>query len=342
MTRTFAGRSGGNLSEKLESIGTLIGPARRSRLRQFAPLAMLVATCAVIGIIKPIFLTWSNWMNIAETSAVPLVVGVALTFVVLSGSIDLSIEGVMALCAVVTALLVANSHNGISLGWWAILVASVVGLLVGCLNGFLHARLGIPSFMATLGVWYAALGLAFVLYGGQPVAIQDSSLLAEVHGHVAGIPVLALIALGVLAIGYYVQRWTTFGRYIYAIGGDETLAAAAGIPVRRYKIAVFSFAGLIVGLAGALNVLQVGAGDTTVGNGELFQTVSAVVVGGTAITGGVGGVQNTLVGVLLITVIDNGMILGGINPLVDTAVQGAVLIAALALSLDRSKIEVLK
>jgi ribose transport system permease protein len=328
----------GDRSPRTAQTGRSLG----SRLREFAPMVMLLLTCAIISAFEPSFLEWTNLMNIAEASAVPLVVGVALTFVVISGSIDLSIEGVLALCAIVCSLLVANSHNGMALGVWAVVVACIVGAAVGWLNGVLHARFGIPSFMATLGVWFAALGLAFVLYGGQPVVIEDKALLSRVTGDIAGVPVLALIAWTVLGLGYYVQRWTRLGRYAYAIGGDEVLAETAGIPIRRYKVLIFAAAGAVLGLAGALNVLLVGAGDTTIGNGELFQTVSAVVVGGTAITGGVGGVLNTFVGVLLITVIDNGMILGGINPLIETGVKGAVLILALAVSLDRSKIAVLK
>ena len=272
----------------------------------------------------------------------PLIVGMALTLVVLTGSIDLSVEGVMGLVAVVVALLVTNQRNDNDFGWLAILLALVLGLAIGTLNGVLHARLRIPSFMATLGVWFSALGVSYMLYGGNPVPIRDLALRQVAIGRVAGVPVIAIVALMVLAMCYFIQRWTKLGRYAYAIGGGESLAAAAGVPVQRYKILIFAFAGVLIALAGVLNGFRLGAGSATVGRGMLFQAASAVVVGGTAITGGVGGMLNTLVGVLFITVLNNAVILLGINPFVELAVQGAVIVIAVAATLDRSKIRVLK
>jgi ribose transport system permease protein len=311
-------------------------------LRQFAPLLMLLALCLGVGLVNPRFFTWANASAIAEASAVPLIVGMALTLVVLTGSIDLSVEGVMGLVAVVVALLVTNQRNDNDFGWLAIALALILGVAIGTLNGVLHARLRIPSFMATLGVWFSLLGVSYMLYGGNPVPIRDLALRQVAIGRVAGLPVIVIVALTVLAICYFLERWTTLGRYAYAIGGGETLAATAGVPVQRYKIMIFAFAGLLIALAGVLNAFRLGAGSATVGRGMLFQAASAVVVGGTAITGGVGGMLNTLVGVLFITVLNNAVVLLGINTFVQLAVQGAVIVVAVALTLDRSKIRVLK
>jgi ribose transport system permease protein len=303
---------------------------------------MLLGLCLGVGLINPRFFTWANASAIAEASAVPLIVGMALTLVVLTGSIDLSVEGVMGLVAVVVALLVINQRNDNDFGWLAIALALVLGLAIGTLNGVLHARLRIPSFMATLGVWFSALGVSYMLYGGNPVPIKDLALRQVAIGRVAGVPVIAIVALAVLAICYFIQRWTKLGRYAYAIGGGESLAGTAGVPIARYKILIFAFAGVLIALAGVLNAFRLGAGSATVGRGMLFQAASAVVVGGTAITGGVGGMLNTLVGVLFITVLNNAVILLGINPFVELAVQGAVIVIAVAATLDRSKIRVMK
>jgi len=303
---------------------------------------MLLGLCLGVGLINPRFFTWANASAIAEASAVPLIVGMALTLVVLTGSIDLSVEGVMGLVAVVVALLVTNQRNDNDFGWLAIAFALVLGLAIGMLNGVLHARLRIPSFMATLGVWFSALGVSYMLYGGNPVPIKDLALRQVAIGRVAGVPVIAIVALAVLAICYFIQRWTKLGRYAYAIGGGESLAGTAGVPIARYKILIFAFAGVLIALAGVLNAFRLGAGSATVGRGMLFQAASAVVVGGTAITGGVGGMLNTLVGVLFITVLNNAVILLGINPFVELAVQGAVIVIAVAATLDRSKIRVMK
>jgi len=303
---------------------------------------MLVVLCLGVGLANPRFFTWANASAIAEASAVPLIVGMALTLVVLTGSIDLSVEGVMGLVAVVVALLVTNQRNDNDFGWLAIALALILGVAIGTLNGVLHARLRIPSFMATLGVWFSLLGLSYMLYGGNPVPIRDLALRQVAIGRVGGIPIIVMVALLVLALCYFIQRWTKLGRYAYAIGGGETLAATAGVPIQRYKIMIFAFAGLLVALAGVLNAFRLGAGSATVGRGMLFQAASAVVVGGTAITGGVGGMLNTLVGVLFITVLNNAVVLLGINTFVQLAVQGAVIVVAVALTLDRSKIRVMK
>jgi ribose transport system permease protein len=322
--------------------GLLRGELPAERLRQFAPVLMLVGLCLAVGLVNPRFFSWANASAIAEASAVPLIVGMALTLVVLTGSIDLSIEGIMGLVAVVVALLVTNQRNDNDFGWLAVVFALVLGLAIGTFNGILHARFHIPSFMGTLGVWFSALGVSYMLYGGNPVPIRDLAMRQVAIGRVAGVPVIALVALALLAVCYFIQRWTKLGRYAYAIGGGESLAATAGVPVQRYKILIFAFAGLLVALAGVLNGFRLGAGSATVGRGMLFQSASAVVVGGTAITGGVGGMLNTLVGVLFITVLNNAVILLGINPFVELAVQGAVIVVAVAATLDRSKIRVLK
>ncbi len=322
--------------------GLLRGELPADRLRQLAPLLMLIALCLGVGLVNPRFFTLANASAIAEASAVPLIVGMALTLVILTGSIDLSVEGVMGLVAVVVALLVTNQRNDNDFGWLAIVLALVLGLAIGTLNGVLHARLRIPSFMATLGVWFSLLGVSYMLYGGNPVPIKDLALRQVAIGRVGGLPVIVVVALVVLAICYFIQRWTKLGRYAFAIGGGESLAATAGVPVQRYKILIFAFAGVLVALAGVLNAFRLGAGSATVGRGMLFQAASAVVVGGTAITGGVGGMLNTLVGVLFITVLNNAVVLLGINPFVQLAVQGAVIVVAVALTLDRSKIRVLK
>jgi ribose transport system permease protein len=303
---------------------------------------MLIVVSLCIGLVNPRFFTWANMANIADASSVPLIVGMALTFVIVTGSIDLSVEGTLALTAVATALLVKNTHNQNDFGWWVVALALLIGLAIGTLNGVLHAILGVPSFMATLGVWFSALGLAYILYGGNPVPIRDLDFRQIAIGKVGGIPVVALVSLAVFFLCYFLQRWTRLGRYAYVIGGDETLATNAGVAVRRYKILIFAMAGVLVGLAGVLDMLRTGAGDASVGRGLLFLTVSGVVVGGTAITGGVGGVANTLIGVLFITVISNAMILLHVNPFYELAVQGAVLVVAVAFTLDRSKIRVLK
>jgi len=327
------------------NVGPLVSRSgqRIARLRGAAPFVMLVILSLAIGGVNHLFFTWTNIANIADASGVPLIVAAGMTFVILTGSIDLSLEGTVALTAVVTSLLVSNTRTHNDVGWWAAPVALCIGLGIGVLNGVLHAQLRLPSFMVTLGMWFCALGLAYTLYGGELVTIRDAAMrqigTARVLG---GVPTVALIGLFVIGLCYFIQRWTPLGRYAYAIGGDERLAANAGIPVKRYKIIIFAIAGILAALGGFLAALKLGVGSGNIGRGSLFETVAAVVVGGTAITGGVGGMINTLIGVVFMRVLANGLILLHIDPIVQMAVQGVVLIVAVTITFDRSKVRVLK
>jgi ribose transport system permease protein len=155
-------------------------------------------------------------------------------------------------------------------------------------------------------------------------------------------PIAVWVALGALGVTWVIERQTRIGRYIYAIGGGEDLAALSGIPVQRVKIIVFTIAGTLYGLGGLLAAAQLGQGNALIGSGRLFSTVTAVVVGGTALTGGEGGVLNTLVGVMIMAVLGNGMVLLGISPDLQQGVQGVLIIVAVALSLDRARLKIVK
>ena len=311
-------------------------------VRQFAPIAVLVAIWLISEALTRDFLTVRNLATIADQSAIPAVAAAGLTFVIISGSIDLSLEGNMALCGVIASLLIKNSNNSLNLGWLSLPIIVAIGATIGLINGLVHARLRIPSFIATFGMWQIALGLAYLLYGGYPVVVEDLPIRKIAYQYIGSVPDLALVAAGVLLICYGVQRWTKLGRYTFALGGNEVLATNAGIPIRRYKVMLFVLAGVLFSVAGFLTVLQLGQGVGTIGTGDLFASVAAVVVGGNAITGGVGGIPNTIIGVLIIESILDIMVLKGVTILVQQGVEGLVLVIGLALTIDRSRIRILK
>jgi ribose transport system permease protein len=222
------------------------------------------------------------------------------------------------------------------------LAVLVVGCLVGLINGIVHVRMRIPSFMATLGTWFIGVGVANAILGGIAVRINDPLVRGLALERFLGFPWGVWLALGALAVAYVIQDHTRLGRYIYALGGGEELAALSGIPVRRVRILTFTLAGAFYALGGILSAAQLGLGNAQVGQGRLFTAITAVVVGGTALSGGEGGVLQTLVGVLIVVVLSNGMVLMGISPSIQTAVQGLMIIVAVAISIDRKRMRIVK
>jgi ribose transport system permease protein len=299
---------------------------RWSRLRSLGPLGGLVAACVLFSVINPKFATFQNATAIVEAGSVLMVVAVGLTFVILLGSIDLSVEGLMAASVMVISLLIANDQNAVDMGVLGVVLAVAAGTVLGLLNGLLHTLLRLPSFMVTLGTWYVGLGIATVALGGVTPTIEDPSVLEWGVHRWWGMSMLSVVAAVCVLIAYLIQRFTRLGRYAYAIGGSEHIAKLSGIPVARYRLAVFALAGTCYGLAGVMLATSLRSGSLTASNDFLFSGVAAVVIGGTALTGGRGGVLHSVVGVLLITVINVGMVLAGISPLIQTTVQGIIIV----------------
>jgi ribose transport system permease protein len=296
------------------------------------PAFALLVLCLGFGLAEPRFASIDNLWAIADRCAIPLILAVGMTFVVLQGSIDLSLEGVMALCSLTLAMLVLNSRSSLALGGFGFVLALLPGLAIGILNGLLLARLRVPSFMATLGAWSVALGLAMLVSGGQPPLILDPALRAFGLGRTGPVPNLALVAAAVLACAHVAQHHTRFGRYSMAIGGGEDLARLAGLPVMRYKVAAFAVCGLLAGLAGVLGSARIGLGHVDIGIGQMLATITAVVIGGTPVTGGRGGVLQSALGALILAVLANGMIFVGITPELQKAVEGTIILAATLLA----------
>lgn len=319
-----------------------VRPARRWRAASWAPLMVLVLLCGIITAINPNFLTFGNVVRISQAAMIPLVLGLGATFVILMGSIDLSVEGVLTLAAVILSMLVLNGANHNDLGILAVLAVVVVGAGVGFINGVIHVRLKIPSFMTTLGMWFIGVGTANALLGGMAIRVNDPAIRGLAISRFLGFPWGVWVALGCLAAALVIQNHTRLGRYVYALGGGEELAALSGISVSRVRIAVFTLAGAFYAIGGILAAAQLGLGNAQMGDGRLFTTITAVVVGGTALSGGQGGVLQTLVGVLIVVVLSNGMVLTGVPPSVQIGVQGLMIIAAVALSMDRQRMRIVK
>lgn len=311
--------------------------------RRWAPAAVLMGLCIVVGIINPNFFSPANAVRMLNTAAIPLVICMGATFIILMGSIDLSVEGTVALCAVAASMLVANDLTGLAIGLWSVPAAILLGGLLGLLNGLVHVKLKIPSFMATLGIGFAGIGIATAILGGVMVRIADNDFRNWLSlGRLFDVPAAVWIAAIAVAVAWVIQERTRIGRWLYAIGTDEQTARNSGIPVERTRILIFGIAGMFYGLAGALSAAQIGRGHALIAQDRLFTAITAVVVGGTALSGGVGSVINSVIGVFIVIVLANGMVLMGIEPYVQKGVQGLLIIAAVALALDRSRLDVVK
>ncbi len=303
---------------------------REDQIRVWGPLAALVTLCVLFSLTSPYFLSVANAQALLDTAAIPLVLATGATFVILLGSIDLSLEGITATASCLLALLVRNSQNGMNLGYFGVVLTIAAGALFGIAAGLLVTRLRVPSFMATLGLWAVGLGIAAILFGSRAAVMQDWSVRAMELTRWVGVPIEVFMGLAVVALGVFLQRWTRFGRYAIAIGADERAARTAGIPVDRYKVYVFSFAAALSALAGVMTAAKLGMSDSLAGAGDLFATLTAVVVGGTLLSGGVGGVLQSVVGVAIVVVLNNGMVQAGIDPLAQEGIQGLLIVAAVA------------
>jgi ribose transport system permease protein len=306
--------------------------------RQFAPLAVLFVLILIVGVNAPSFATPQTLAIVLADTAVLFMLAAGVTFVILLGAIDLSIQSVASLSSVVLAQTLPR------FGLLAFPLAIATGLVFGVASGVVHVTLRVPSFIATLAMGGVASGLALLLSSGRAITIEvgGRASAAWVNGSVAGAPVVVILSVAVGLACIAVLRYSPFGRYCVAIGAGEPAAWAAGVNVRRTKIMAFAASGLLAGLAGAILAARLSSGSPSLANQLLLPAIAAVIVGGTAITGGLGGVGRTAVGALTISIVRIGMTFIGIDIFAEQMVFGAVLIMAVAITIDRSKIPVIK
>jgi ribose transport system permease protein len=305
-------------------------PRRGVSLRDAGPPIALVVVFLVFSVLSSDFRTFGNVQNIMDTAAVLAVVTCGITFVLMMGSIDLSAPGVMGASAIAVALLVANNRNDNDLGLIGVLIAILLAAGLGCLSGFALVMLKVPSFMTTLGVSAVGLGIATLMFAGVQPNISDETLASLAVDRLLGFSYLTWVAVACVLVGYLIQRYSRLGRYAFAIGGAEEVLSLSGVKVAPYKVAVFTLAGAFYGLAGVMVTSQLSAGLVQAGKGYDFAAITAAVVGGTLLTGGRGGVLHSAVGVLLVTVLTNGLVQIGVSPYWQGGVQGLIVVAAVA------------
>jgi ribose transport system permease protein len=298
----------------------------------------IFAEVVVFSILSPQFLSVENLLNVGLSIAITGILAVGMTFVILTGGIDLSIGSVLALAGIGAAICAKSFGDfGIFLG---IIVAISIGLLVGVFNGVAISRFNVPPFVVTLAVLTIARGLSFIVAdkfsGSTSVSDLPAGFAFLGREKLLGIPVPIITMLIVFAGGWFILTQTRFGRYVYAIGGNSEASFLAGINVKAVTTWVYILNGFLIGLAGITLASRLGAGLANAGMQYELDVIAAVVVGGTSLMGGKGSVISTLFGAIFIGVLNNGLNLAGIDPYLQKIALGAViLLAVLADQIDK-------
>jgi ribose transport system permease protein len=305
-------------------------------IRLFAPLGVLIALLAGLGLFQPSFLSLYSLSVLAGESSVILVLAAGQTLVILLGGIDLSMAAVASLASVLIALSLPSA------GVAGLLGVLILTALIGAAQGFIHTRAQLPSFVVTLaglGLWS---GAALVIGRTTIPVTAGYEAVGWLRGRDFGVPHAFAFAVFAAAALIAILRWSPIGRYIYAIGMGETAAFLSGVPVAGVKTLVLSLSGLFAGLAGMMMVARTYGGNPTIADSLLLPSIAAVVIGGTAITGGSGGVGRTIIGALTIGVLRVGIAVVGLDPAYEPIAYGLFIIVAVALSIDRSANEIVK
>lgn len=312
----------------------------RALMGVLVPLAFLVLLVVVFTLLNERFLSWVNVFNLMRQSSILLLVATGTTFVILMGAIDLSIGSIVTLVAIAAALLLRDAGLGAA---EVVAVAAAIGAACGLINGVLTVYARVPSFVATLSTMIVFGGISTWVAGGANVTFRNPEMTWLASGKLIWqIPNAGLWALAVFAVAAFVGARSTFGRALYAIGAGSTAARLSGIDVPRTQMIAFVVSGILCGLAGLLLVARTSTGTARMGDDLLLEAIAAVVMGGTALSGGAGGVHRTILGVLVISVLKNGLNVAGVHPYVQICITGLIVIIAVTLTLDRSRLAFVK
>lgn len=283
--------------------------------------AGLVLLVLVLALVSPHFLSWQNLINVLRQASIQFLLSAGLTLCVVAGGIDLSVGAVLGLSACVAAAVIVGGSP-----WLGVLAALAVGAACGLLNGITVAYVHIPAFIATYGMLWIAHGLAYVFMKGEVIHGFPPAFRFVGAGHVGPIPTPILVMLVVLGLLHVTLHHTRLGRAIYAVGGNPVAARLSGMPVRRHLVTVYTLSGLLAAFAGLVVIARVNAADSGTGEDLLLASIAAMVLGGTSLFGGQGGVVGTAVGSLILTLVLNGMNLLDVKTFWQAFVLGGIVI----------------
>ena len=300
----------------------------------FGLLVVFIGLYVVLSIKSPLFLTYKNQLSILDSAAYFGIVALAMTLVIIAGEIDISVGSMAALSSSILGVFVVKHGVPFAL---AVLLVIVVAVAVGAFAGAMRAYFGVPTFIVTLALYLGLRGLAQLLTNNFPYPFKGDPFFYWGSGRVGDIPVPAIYFVAMIVVTAVVAKKTVFGRSIYAVGGNAKSANLSGINVRRVKIMVMVIAALSAAIIGLLQSARLGAGGSTIAVGLEFDAIAAVIIGGAALSGGKGTVWGTVIGVLFIAALLNGMTLLAVNSYAQQVVRGAVVLVAVVVNVWRDR-----
>lgn len=307
-------------------------------------LIALVILCVIIAVLSDKFLTMDNGWNVLRQISVNICISVGMTLIVLTAGIDLSVGSVLALCGAITAGLLKNGIKipsaDLFIGFTllgALLAGIIAGALLGLFNGFVITKFKVPPFVGTLAMLTIARGLTMLWTQGHPISNLGPSFSMIGTGWLLGIPVPVWIAGWVVLIAFFITRQTRLGRYIYAIGGNENAAILSGISINKVKLIVYSIAGALAAVGGIMVTSRLDSAQPNAGTGYELDAIAAVVIGGTSLSGGKGSIGGTVMGAVIIGVLNNGLVLLNVSPFWQQVVKGAVILIAVIIDKGGNK-----
>ena len=295
-----------------------------NQINIYRSVLILLVICVFATILSPSFLSVTNLFNVFKQITVAGIVGCGMTFVILTGGIDLSVGSILGLSGVLASGVLASTGNTAV----AVAVSLTVGIACGAVNGFFVSVCGIPPFISTLGMMTLLHGVILVYTKGSPIPIKSDAYKFFGKGSIAGIPVPVIILIIVFLLAHYILTQTSYGRSVYAVGGNREAARLSGIRVKTSEFLVYTLNGLMCGMAGLILTARLGSAQSTSGTGIEMDAIAAVILGGTSLSGGVGFVLPTVVGAMIMGIIDNILTLMNVNPHATNIVKGAVILIA--------------
>lgn len=307
--------------------------AKTSFMEKIIPFIGLILLIIVVSILNPSFLDLSNLLNLLRQISINGLIAFGMTFIILTGGIDLSVGSILALSSAFIALMITSGVDPII----ALIIGVLIGFVLGAVNVLLVTKGNMAPFIATLATMTIFRGLTLVITDGNPITNLGDSYLFQLFGkgYFIGIPVPAVTMIIVFVILLIILQKTTFGRHTYAIGGNEVAAKISGIKVNKIKILIYGISGLMSALAGGILTSRLNSAQPTAGTSYELDAIAAVVLGGTSLTGGKGRIVGTLIGVLIIGVLNNGLNLLGVSSFYQQVVKGVVIL--IAVLIDRKK-----
>jgi ribose transport system permease protein len=304
-------------------------------IKKFQSLIALLLLCVVLSILTDKFFTAENGLNVLRQVAVNACIATGMTLVVLTAGIDLSVGSVLALCGAVTAGLFKNGlefpSSDLFVGFTitgALLAGLLLGALLGWFNGFTVTKFNVPPFVATLAMLTIARGFTMLYTKGHPISNLGKDFAFIGSGSLIGIPVPVWLAIVVVLIAVFITQKTKLGRYIYAIGGNEQAAKLSGINIKKVKMIVYAIAGALAALGGIIVTARLDSAQPNAGMSYELDAIAAVVIGGTSLSGGKGSVWGTVMGAIIIGVLNNGLVLLNVSPFWQQVVKGGVILLA--------------